>query len=128
MSALVDTQILVWFLCEPKRLSERTREELGRAKAIPIFSAISIWEVSIKAALRRADFDIDPRFLRAHLLASGWTELPFTGEHAVAVRDLPPLHADPFDRALLAQAIVEEVELVTADKALAGYGAPVRGM
>lgn len=128
MSALVDTQILVWFFREPKRLSERVRQELGQAEAVPIFSAISIWEVSIKAALRRADFDIDPRFLRSHILASGWTELPFTGEHAVAVRDLPPIHADPFDRALLAQAIVEGVELVTADKALAGYGAPVRGM
>ncbi len=57
-----------------------------------------------------------------------WGELAFTGDHVVALRNLPAIHADPFDRALLAQAIVEGVELVTADKALIAYGAPVRGM
>jgi PIN domain nuclease of toxin-antitoxin system len=128
MSALVDTQILIWFLREPERLSASVREQLTKAADAPMFSAISIWEVSIKVALGRADFDIEPGFLRSHLLTCGWIELPFTGAHAMAVRHLPPIHADPFDRALLAQAVVEGMDLVTADRALIAYGAPARGM
>jgi PIN domain nuclease of toxin-antitoxin system len=125
---LADTQILIWALVVPGRLSASLRDELDAMVRPPSFSSISIWEIAIKAALGRADFLYDPEVIRQAAFDRDWTELPFTGEHAVAVRDLPPIHADPFDRALLAQAIVEGVELVTADKALAGYGAPVRGM
>ncbi len=81
-----------------------------------------------KSALGRSDFAYDPAVIRQAALDRDWTELPFTGEHAVAVRNLPSIHADPFDRALLAQAIVEGIALVTADSALIGYGSPVRGM
>ena len=109
------------------QIAVSVRDELMHGSTVPTFSTISIWEIAIKGARHRS-FGVDPSELRAAFLARGWTELPFTGEHAVAVRDLPPIHADPFDRALLAQAIVDGVELVTADKALAGYGAPVRGM
>ena len=125
---LVDTQILIWGLVVPARLSASLRSELDLLDAPPSFSSISIWEIAIKAALGRADFLCDPSIIRRTALDQGWTELPFSGAHAAAVRDLPSLHADPFDRALLAQAIVEGVELVTADSALIGYGAPVRGM
>jgi PIN domain nuclease of toxin-antitoxin system len=124
---IADTNILIWLLTDSRKLSPKLRNELTSRTDDPVFSSISIWEVAIKFR-KHADFSVDPIELRSQLLASNWVELPFTGEHAVAVRDLPSIHADPFDRALLAQAIVEGVELVTADKALAGYGAPVRGM
>ncbi len=122
---IADTNILLWLVAGSPQLRPGLRERLADSPAI--FSTISIWEISIKAAKHR-HFEAQPADVRAALLGLDWTELPFTGEHAVAVRDLPPIHADPFDRALLAQAIVEGVELVTADTALAGYGAPVRGM
>lgn len=124
---IVDTHVLIWFAGGSSRLDASLRDELMHGSTVPTFSTISIWEIAIKHTRHRS-FAVDPAELRAAFLARNWTELPFTGEHAVAVRDLAPIHADPFDRALLAQAIVEGVELVTADKTLAGYGAPVRGM
>ncbi len=125
---LADTQIIIWALVMPRRLSASLRNQLETMDKPPLFSSISIWEIAIKSALGRSDFAYDPALIRQAALDRDWTELPFTGEHAVAVRDLPPIHADPFDRALLAQAIVEGIELVTVDSALIGYGAPVRGM
>lgn len=125
---LADTQILIWALVVPRRLSASLRDKLETLDRPPSFSSISIWEIAIKSALGRSDFGYDPAVIRQAAFNRDWAELPFTGEHAVAVCNLPPIHADPFDRALLAQAIVEGMELVTADKALAGYGAPVRGM
>ena len=122
---IADTNILLWLVAGSPRLRSELREQIGYTPAI--FSTISIWEISIKVAKHRS-FEAEPSEVRAALIDLGWTELPFIGEHAVAVRDLPAIHADPFDRALLAQAIVEGVELVTADKALIAYGAPVRGM
>lgn len=125
---LADTQILIWALVVPDRLSGSLREQLETMAQPPRFSSISIWEITIKAALGRADFAYDPQVIRQAALARDWIELPFTGEHAVAVRDLPRIHADPFDRALLAQAIAAGADLVTVDAALLAYGAPVRGM
>ena len=90
------------------------------------FSAASLWEVAIKASLGRADFDIDARLLRRGLLDNGYFELPVTSSHAVAVLSLPPLHKDPFDRLLLAQAISEGFVLLTADTQLMRYPGPLR--
>ena len=72
------------------------------------------------------DFKVDPRRLWRMLLISGYRELPVSSEHAVAVLDLPPLHKDPFDRILVAQARVEGLTLLTADKVVAKYGDGVR--
>jgi PIN domain nuclease of toxin-antitoxin system len=126
VSLLLDTQIFVWLVVGDDRLKPSTRIEIRDGECF--FSAISIWEIAIKAALKRPDFKVEPPVLRDALLELGWTELPFTGEHAMAVRHLPAIHADPFDRALLAQAVVEGMDLVTADRALIAYGAPARGM
>jgi PIN domain nuclease of toxin-antitoxin system len=91
-----------------------------------LFSAASLWEVTIKASLGRDDFTVDARVLRRGLLDNGYAELPVTGEHAVAVAGLPPLHRDPFDRLLVAQASVEGITLLTADPVVAKYPGPVR--
>ena len=91
-----------------------------------VYSAASIWEVAIKSGLGRADFTVDPRLLRRGLLENGYTEMPVTGSHAAAVDRLPPIHRDPFDRILVAQALVEGQTLLTADEVVARYRGPVR--
>lgn len=93
-----------------------------------IFSVASLWEVVIKNGQRRSDFCVDPAELRQSLLDNDFAELPVLAEHALALDALPPLHKDPFDRLLLAQAIVEGLILLTADKTLARYPGPVRAI
>lgn len=91
-----------------------------------LFSVASLWEVAIKSARGRDDFQVDARLLRRTLLNNGYEELPVIGEHAVAVASLPPLHRDPFDRMLVAQSVVEGITLLTSDPRVAQYPAPVR--
>lgn len=91
-----------------------------------LFSAASTWEVTIKNSLGRADFKVNPHLLRRGLLDNGYTELPISSEHTLAVGYLPNLHKDPFDRLLVAQAIVEGIILVTCDPLVAGYPGPIR--
>ncbi len=90
------------------------------------FSAASIWEVAIKTGKGRADFQVDARRLRRGLIENGYAEIAVTGEHAVGVALLPPVHKDPFDRLLVAQAIAEGVVLLTADPIVASYPGPIR--
>ena len=126
MRLLLDTQILLWAAGQPQRLSAAARRQLNSADNELIFSAASLWEITIKKSLGRDDFHVEPRELRRGLLENGYTELAITSEHAVNVEALPPIHKDPFDRLLLAQALVEGVTLLTADAQLVRYGGPVR--
>ncbi|MFT4135275.1 type II toxin-antitoxin system VapC family toxin [Microbacterium sp.] len=126
MILLLDTHLLLWAAYEPARLSPGAREEIERESNELVFSAASIWEVSIEASLGRADFDADSRVLRRGLLENGYAELAVTGAHGAAVSDLPPLHRDPFDRILVAQARAEGSTLLTGDTLVAAYGSPVR--
>ena len=93
-----------------------------------MFSAASIWEIAIKRGLGRADFRADPRLLRRGLLDNCYAELPVTSAHAAALDSLPPLHKDPFDRILIAQATIEGVTLLTSDPRVARYPGPIRGV
>ncbi len=86
---------------------------------------VNLWEIVIKSGLGRDDSRADARLLRRGLLDNGYDELPVTGPHTLAVATLPPLHRDPFDRMLLAQAITEGIVLLTADPVMARYKAPV---
>jgi len=123
---LLDTQILLWAAGEPERLSAAARKLLSNRRNELLFSAASLWEITIKKTLGRADFRVEPRLLRRGLLDNGYVELPVTSQHAVSIDALPPLHKDPFDRLLLAQATIEGVVLVTGDAQLARYPGPVR--
>lgn len=123
---LADTHVLIWALDEVERLPQALRRELEEPDAETWFSVISLWEISIKVNLKRANLRADPGDIRSTLLRDGWRELEFGGEHAIVAGGLPRLHADPFDRALIAQAKVEGIELVTNDRRLRDYGAPVR--
>lgn len=126
MNLLLDTHLLLWAASEPQRLSAKARALLLDSANQLVFSSASLWEISIKNGLERLDFNVDPRRLWRMLLVNGYRELPVTSEHTVALIDLPPLHKDPFDRILIAQARVEGLTLLTADKALAKYGEGVK--
>lgn len=126
MNLLLDTHLLLWAASAPERLSAKARGLLLAADNQLMFSSASLWEISIKRSLGRTDFNVDPRRLWRMLQVNGYRELPITGEHTIAVNDLPYLHKDPFDRILVAQARVEGLLLLTADKAVAKYGDGVR--
>lgn len=126
MNYLLDTHLLIW---------SAGRDDLMTAKADRLikdpantlwFSVASIWEVAIKRAQNRPDFRTDPGTLRAGLLANGYLELPVEGRHCLAIPTLPPVHGDPFDRMLVAQAMSEGMQLLTADRRVGAYGGPVR--
>ncbi len=121
MRLLPDTHLLIWAAEESSKLSKEAADLIGRLENNRFFSAASIWEIAIKRGLGRADFLINPDELRLELLANGYVELPVTGVHGAAVAGLPMLHRDPFDRILVAQAMIEGVTLLTVDPVVAGY-------
>jgi len=121
MRLLIDTHLLLWSAGQSARLSPRARSLIGDPGNELLFSAASLWEITIKAGLGRQDFRVDPARLRRGLLNNGYRELAVTGEHAVAVAGLPAIHKDPFDRLLLAQSIVEDITLLTSDAVMARY-------
>ena len=126
MKLLLDTHLLVWAANEPRRISKAARALLDDPANELLFSAASLWEIAIKTKLERPDFKVDARLLRRGLLDNGYTELPITSEHAVNLDRLPDSHKDPFDRILVAQAMVEGITLLTNDKELAQYPGAVR--
>ena len=126
MKLLLDTQLLLWAAGQPERLSAVARKQLNNPRNELLFSAASLWEIAIKGNLGREDFRVEPRVLRRGLLDNGYAELPVTSQHAVSIDGLPPLHKDPFDRLLLAQALTEGITLLTGDAQLARYHGPVR--
>lgn len=126
MKFLLDTHLLLWVAADSPRLPDALRALLNDTQNAFSFSAASIWEVVIKHGLGRSDFVADPLRLRRGLLNNDYNELPITSEHALAIASLPPLHRDPFDRVLVAQARIEGIPLLTVDSTLAAYGAPVR--
>ncbi len=115
---LLDTHLLLWAVAEPRKMLPAVRSRIDAAEVF--VSAASIWEVSIKAALGK--LAADPAELLAEIEPAGFNLLPVTGEHAAAVARLPAIHADPFDRMLVAQAKTEPLLLLTNDSLLAGYG------
>ena len=126
MKLLLDTHLLLWAAGQPEQLSPTARSLLGDPQNELLFSSASLWEITIKHGLGREDFRVDPHLLRRGLLDNGYSELPITSEHAVAIDGLPSIHKDPFDRILIAQSIVEGIALVTADPLVAQYPGPIR--
>jgi PIN domain nuclease of toxin-antitoxin system len=121
MKYLLDTHVLLWAAGSPEKLSSHARNLIENMDNLLFFSTASVWEISIKASLGRADFQVNPRLLRRTLLEHGYEELNITSHHVLTVHDLPPLHKDPFDRILIAQAIVEEILLLTNDNTILQY-------
>jgi PIN domain nuclease of toxin-antitoxin system len=104
-----------------KRLSESARTLLTTPDNILFFSVASIWEIVIKRGLGRDDFKVNPRRLREMLIAHGYSELVVGAEYVLAIESLPPIHKNPFDRLLLAQARTEGMLLLTVDPSISQY-------
>ena len=117
MRLLIDSHVALWWLAADERLGGACSEHLLTADEV-FFSAVTAWELGIKRALGKIAF---PDGMVSQLMAAGFTELPISAAHAVRAPDLPAHHRDPFDRMLVAQAQLEALVLVTADRALRPY-------
>ena len=126
MRVLLDTQLLVWVTTQPDRLPSSATAIIEDMTNDIAFSAVSIWEVAIKFALRLPTFDVDPASLRRALMTNGYDELDLTSAHAIGVASLPLVHRDPFDRVLIAQANAEDMTFLTTDRTIARYPGAIR--
>ncbi|MGH8296322.1 MAG: type II toxin-antitoxin system VapC family toxin [Steroidobacteraceae bacterium] len=118
MRVLLDTHLLLWALASPRRLSSKARQRIESSEVFA--SAASIWEISIKSALGK--LQANPAEVLSGVQPAGFEHLHITGEHTAEVANLPHLHKDPFDRLLVAQALLEKMILLTDDDTLGGYG------
>ena len=109
MRFLLDTQVAIWALLDSPRLSREAREILDASENRLLFSVCSIWEIAIKRGLKKPGFQHDAKLIRRTLLLNGCQELAIQSPHAFEVESLPPIHKDPFDRMLIAQAMVEGI-------------------
>ena len=125
MKLLLDTQMLIWLLLWPENLPQNAREVIADEENDLCFSPANLWGVSIKRSQNKPDFQLNARAMRENLLEKGCFEVPITSLHAIVAGELPIFHKDPFDRLLVAQAIVENFFLLTSDKKIAEYPAPV---
>jgi PIN domain nuclease of toxin-antitoxin system len=126
MRVLLDTHVLLWALAQPSRLDPETRATIESGATDVLFSAASIWEIAIKTQFGRADFGVKSAEIARAAVDTGFIELAVHSNAAALVAELPPLHRDPFDRILVAQAIAEPATLYTADAHLLPYSDLVR--
>lgn len=118
---LLDTNILLFALIAPERLSADTQAQLISAENTVYFSAASIWEIAIKKSLGKADFDFMPEDIYRLATETGFTQLPIDARHTYAVADMKWHHRYPFDRLLIAQAVSLPAYFMTGDSALEPY-------
>jgi PIN domain nuclease of toxin-antitoxin system len=121
--ALADTHTILWWLADDSRLSDTARDLIETGMVAVYFSAASVWEIGIKSAAGRLVIADD--YLEA-MKQDGFVELGISARHARLAGGLPPLHRDPFDRVLVAQAQDEDLAVVTRDSRIASYGVAVR--
>ena len=122
MKLLLDTHAFLWWITDDGRLSEAARRAISDRDNEVFFSAVSAWELAIKAGIGKLTLNEDlSGFVHEQLLENRFAPLPLTLEHALRVRDLPGHHQDPFDRALIAQVQVEGMRLVSRDTILSRY-------
>ena len=126
MNLLLDTHLLIWVASTPERLSSEALSLLQNANYQLYFSAVNLWEITIKRLLGRQDFRVDPSLLHRGLIENGYTELAVTSFHCIALEQLPVIHKDPFDRMLVAQAVSEGMLLLTSDAVVAKYSGPIQ--
>jgi len=119
---LLDSHVLLWWLERNPRLSDTHRAFLEGPEHVVYASSVSVAELQIKAALGKLGIPDEP--LGVVIAEEGLEELEFRSDHGDVLRALPPIHRDPFDRMLIAQALVEDCVLVTADAAIRQYGVP----
>jgi len=120
VNLLLDTHILLWWLADDPRLPGTARQWIAQEAQSVFVSVASLWEISLKAAKGKLRADL--RAIHHQVERGDYTYLPVEPAHVLSLSDLPAHHADPFDRILLAQAISEELSLLTCDAPLTRYG------
>lgn len=115
---LLDTNVLLWWLAGNSQLGRETRRIVADAETEVFVSAATIWEISIKLELGKLKA---PKNMEREVEREGFSKLSITLGHAQLAGSLPPVHRDPFDRMLVAQARLENLELVSADPVFARY-------
>ena len=125
MKLLLDTHLLLWVAGDSRRVPRQAADLIEDAENTLMFSVISLIEVAIKTARAKPEFQVDAARLRSMLLAAEYQEVEVIGDHALALGRLDPVHKDPFDRLLLAQAIAEDATLLTSDATLARHPGPI---
>lgn len=125
MRLLLDTQIALWALTGSRRLGAVAGDLIADPANEVYVSTASLWEIAIKHALGRGDMPVSGRRAAELCAWAGYRELPIAWRHAALLDALPPLHADPFDRILVAQASAEPMRLLSRDATVASYGAMV---
>lgn len=122
MNVLLDTHILLWWLADDPRLSERARQIIADAGNVVYTSSATAWEIAVKQALGKLRAEGN---LEQEVREQGFEMLPITFAHAEELMGLPAIHRDPFDRMLVAQARVENLQLLTSDPQIFRYPANV---
>jgi PIN domain nuclease of toxin-antitoxin system len=126
MKYLLDTSVWLWSLTASERINKKARQLLASGGEELYLSAASSWEISIKWALGRLQLPEPPgSYVPKRLAAQGLRPLAITHTHALAVSELPTHHSDPFDRLLIAQAKIEDMVILTADRAFERYGVKI---
>jgi PIN domain nuclease of toxin-antitoxin system len=120
---LLDTQVVLWWTHDSRRLSDTARELVGNPRHDVLLSAVVAWEIAIKRSLGK--LQVRPALVAELVADGGATELPVSVAHATELERLPLHHRDPFDRMLIAQARIEGAVLVSSDGALRDYDVPV---
>ena len=121
MNLLLDTHVALWAITDSPKLSQNARDLIASPKTTVWVSAANIWEIAIKHSLGRGDMPVSSQDAMHYFQASGYRFLAVEAEHAIAVEKLPAHHQDPFDRILVAQALVEPMRLMTHDSLVALY-------
>ncbi len=121
MNLLLDTHIALWAITDSSKLPKKARDMIESSKSSVWISAATVWEIAIKHSLGRGDMPVSSQDALRYFRESGYRFLPVEPEHAAAVEELATHHADPFDRILVAQALVEPLRLMTHDPMVARY-------
>jgi PIN domain nuclease of toxin-antitoxin system len=125
VNLLLDTHVALWAITDSPRLSSKARDLIASPRSTVWISAATVWEIAIKHSLGRGDMPVSSQDALGYFRESGYGVLPIEPEHAVGVEELPGNHADPFDRILVAQALIEPMRLMTHDAILARYSSTV---
>jgi PIN domain nuclease of toxin-antitoxin system len=121
LNLLLDTHVALWAITGSPKLPKRAREMIESPKSTVWISAVTVWEIAIKHSLGRGDMPVSSQDALRYFRDSGYRFLPIDPEHAAAIEDLPAHHADPFDRILVAQALMEPMRLITHAPRVARY-------